>query len=63
MPLLSLILVIVVIGVVLYLINTFIPMDANVKKVLNIAVIVILCIWLLQLIVPLGNLPSVRIGR
>ncbi len=48
MDLLTIILVLVVCGVVLWAVNKWIPMDATVKKILNIAVIIGLIIWLLQ---------------
>lgn len=48
MSLLSLIVTLVFIGVILWVINTYIPMDAKVKTILNVAVVLILCLWLLQ---------------
>jgi len=48
MPLLNIIITLVIVGVALWAINSFIPMAASVKKILNIVVVVILCIWLLQ---------------
>lgn len=49
MPLLNVILVLVVIGVVLYLVNTFIPLAPPIKTVINVLVVIVLCIWLLSL--------------
>ena len=48
MTLLSLILTVVVVGVLLWLINTYIPMQAAVKKILNVVVVIILIIWILN---------------
>lgn len=48
MSLLSIILAIVVVGVLLYCINQFVPMEGNTKKILNIVVIIALVVWLLQ---------------
>jgi hypothetical protein len=48
MPLLTILLVLVVAGVILWLINTYIPMDRKVKNILNIVVVIILIIWLLK---------------
>lgn len=48
MTLLDIIIVFVVVGVVLYLINKYVPMQQGVKTVLNWAVIIILIIWLLK---------------
>lgn len=61
MDLISLIVVIVVIGLVLWLINTFIPMDAKVKQILNVVVVIILILWLLSLFLP--GLPHITVGR
>ena len=48
MTLLSLILTIVVVGVLLWLINTYVPMQATIKNILNIVVVIVLIIWLLN---------------
>lgn len=48
MSLITLIIVLVVVGVVLWLINTYIPMEAGIKRLLNIAVIIVTVIWLLK---------------
>ena len=48
MTLLSLILTIVVVGVVLWLINTYVPMQSTVKSILNIVVVIVLVVWLLN---------------
>ena len=53
MTLLSLILVLVVVGVILWLINTFVTMDQKVKQVLNIIVVLVVVIWVLSK-TPLG---------
>ena len=63
MSLLSLVIVLVVIGLVMYLINAYIPMDATIKRILNIAVVVFLIIWLIQALGLLGPFSQVRIGR
>ncbi len=48
MTLLSLILTIVVVGVLLWLINTYIPMQSAVKNILNAVVVIVLIIWILN---------------
>lgn len=48
MSLLNVLLVIIVVGVILYLVNTFIPMDRKIKSILNIVVVIVLIIWLLK---------------
>ncbi len=49
MPLINLIIVLIVIGVILYLVNTFIPMAPPIKTVINMIVVIVLCLWLLNL--------------
>lgn len=61
MDLLSLILVLVVVGVFLWAINTFIPMDAKIKTILNVVVVIVLVVWLLTLFI--GYVPNPRIGK
>lgn len=48
MSLITIIVVLVVMGLVLYLINTYIPMAKPVKTVLNVVVVLMLCLWLLN---------------
>lgn len=48
MPILTIIIVLVVVGVLLWLINTYIPMQTTIKNILNVAVIIFTVLWLLQ---------------
>lgn len=48
MPIVTIILVLVVVGVVLYLINNYIPMARPIKTVLNVVVVLLVCLWLLD---------------
>lgn len=52
----TIIIVLIVLGLVLYLINTFIPMDAKIKQILNIVVVIAIVIWLLSLVLPYSGL-------
>jgi len=61
MPLLTICLVLIVVGVLLWLINTYIPMDRKIKNILNIVVVIVVVIWLLQAFGILGSLSSVRV--
>ncbi len=63
MPLIQLVIVLVVVGVVLWLINSYIPMQATVKKILNAVVIIALILWLLSVFGLIGSLQGIRIGR
>jgi hypothetical protein len=48
MPLITILIVLIVIGVLLWLVNTYIPMDGKIKKVLNIVAIIAVVLWLLK---------------
>lgn len=61
MSLLGIIIVLVVFGVLLYLINAFIPMESNIKRLMNIVVVIILIIWILYAIGAIGYLSNVRV--
>ncbi len=62
MPLINLVIVLVVIGVILWAINSYIPMQANIKKILNVVVIIAVIIWLLSVFGVIGNISAIRIG-
>lgn len=55
MSVLSLILTLVIIGVVLWAVNRYIPMDHKIKSILNIVVVILVVIWLLRLFGVLGG--------
>lgn len=61
MSLINVLIVIIIVGVVLWLINQYIPMDAKIKRILNIAAVVFLIIWLLKVFGVIGYLSSIRI--
>ena len=61
MPLLTVLLVIIIAGVVLWLVNTYIPMDGKLKKILNIVVVIIVIIWLLRIFGLLAFLKDITI--
>jgi hypothetical protein len=63
MPLLTLVLVLIVVGVLLWLINTYIPMQGTIKSILNAVVVIAVVIWLLQAFGLLGSLSSIHVGR
>jgi len=48
MPLINIVIILIVAGAGLWAINRYIPMAAPVKTILNVVVIVVICIWLLQ---------------
>jgi len=61
MPILQILLVLIIIGVLLWLINTYIPMDGKVKQILNIVAIIIIVVWLFNVFGLLAYLGSVRV--
>ncbi len=62
MNLINLVVVLVVIGVILWLINNYIPMDGTIKKILNAVVIIVVVLWLLTAFGLLESMPGLRIG-
>ncbi len=62
MPLLHIVLVLIVIGVLLWLVNAYIPMDGKIKNILNVVVVVAVVLWLLQAFGVLGSLNSIHVG-
>lgn len=63
MPLIQLVIVLVVVGVVLWVINSYIPMQSTIKKILNAVVIIAVIIWLLNVFGLMGDISSIRIGK
>ena len=61
MSLIGLIITLVVVGVLLWLLNTYVPMDAKIKSIINILVVIVVVIWLLQAFGVLGSLQNIRI--
>ncbi len=61
MPLLNIFIVLIVAGVILWLINNYIPMDTKIKNILNAVAVIVLVIWLLQIFGILSSLKSIRI--
>jgi hypothetical protein len=51
----------VVVGVLLWLLNNYVPMDPKIKTILNVVVVIVVVIWLLQAFGVLGQLRDLRI--
>lgn len=62
MSLLNVVLVLIVVGILLWLVNTYIPMDGKIKSILNIVVVIAVILWLLQCFGVQHGLGGVRIG-
>lgn len=63
MPLIQLVIVLVVVGLVLWVINRYIPMQSTIKSILNVVVVIVVIIWLLSVFGLIGDIRSIRIGK
>ena len=63
MPLMNVLLTLIVVGVLLWLVNTYIPMDAKIKRLLNIVAVVAVVLWLLRVFGLFHNLGNLRVGK
>ena len=63
MPLMNVVITLIVVGVLLWLVNTYLPMDAKIKRILNIVVVIAVVLWLLNVFGLIGNLGNVRVGK
>jgi hypothetical protein len=61
--LVNIILILVVIGLVMWLINTYIPMAGAIKSLLNVVVFVVVLIWILQTFGLIGSIPGLKMPR
>ena len=62
MPLVNIVVTLVIVGVILWLINTYVPMAASIKKILNVVVIIVVILWLLRVFGILSSGPGIRVG-
>ena len=63
MSLISLAVTLIVIGVLLWLVNTYIPMDGKIKKILNVVVVICVVVWLLFAFGILNQSGDIRVPR
>ena len=63
MPLIHVIVVLVVVGVLLWLVNNYIPMAGSIKSILNAVVIIVVVLWLLSVFGLMGELSNIRVGK
>ena len=59
----SLVVTLIVVGVLLWLVNNYIPMDGKIKKILNIVVVVCVVVWLLYAFGILGRSGDIRVPQ
>lgn len=62
MPLLQLIIVLVVVGVLLWLVNRFVPMAGSIKSILNAVVVIGVVLWLLNVFGLFHSISRIRVG-
>jgi predicted membrane protein len=60
MPLINIVLALIVVGVLLWLVNNYIPMASSIKTILNVVVVVAVAIWVLQAVGLWGRVTSYR---
>ncbi|MSO80282.1 MAG: hypothetical protein EXQ97_01245 [Alphaproteobacteria bacterium] len=63
MSIINLVIVLIVVGVLLWAVNTYIPMDRKIKFILNVVVVIAVVLWLLQAFGVLGAMDTIRVGR
>ena len=63
MPLIHVVIVLVVVGVILWLVNSYIPMAGSIKTILNAVVIIVVVLWLLSVFGLIGELSTIRVGK
>jgi hypothetical protein len=62
MSLVTIVIALIAVGVLLWLVNTYIPMDGKIKRILNIVVVVVVVLWLLNVFGIWGHLRDVRVS-
>lgn len=61
MPLINIIVLLIIVGVLLWLVNHYIPMDPKIKTIINVVVVIMVVLWLLQVFGVLGSLYAYRV--
>jgi hypothetical protein len=61
MSLVTLVITLIVVGVLLWLVNTYIPMDAKIKKIINVVVVIVVILWLLRVFGVWGNIENISV--
>ena len=63
MPLLTVVVTLIVVGVLLWLVNSYIPMDAKIKRILNVVVVIVVVLWLLNAFGLFAHMGNLRVGK
>lgn len=62
MPILQILMVLIVVGVLLWLVNRYVPMQETIKSILNAVVVIAVVLWLLNIFGLLHSLSHIRVG-
>ncbi len=62
-PLINIVIAIAVVGLLLWLVNRYIPMQGTIKAILNAVVVIALIIWLLKVFGLLSQVTQFRVGH
>jgi len=63
MPLIQVLIVLIVVGVLLWLVNSYIPMQSAIKSILNAVVVIVVVLWLLNIFGVLHSVTNLRVGQ
>lgn len=61
MPVLTILLVVIIVGVLLWLVNSYLPMDGKIKNILNVVVVILLVVWLLKAFGVFDNVRNLKV--
>jgi hypothetical protein len=62
-PLVPVLVALIVVGLLMWLVNSYIPMDARIKQILNVLVLIAVVLWLLSVFGVLSGLPVISVGN
>ena len=63
MPLIHVVVVLIVVGVLLWLVNSYIPMAGSIKSILNAVVVIAVVLWLLTVFGLMTEITNIKIGK
>jgi hypothetical protein len=63
MDLIQFVVVLIVVGVLLWLVNNYIPMDYKIKQILNVVVVIAVILWVLNVFGVFSSLRGIRVGK
>jgi hypothetical protein len=63
MPLIEIVVVLIIVGVILWLINTYIPMASPIKSLLNAVVVIVLVVWILKAFGLWHYITNIHVGK